>query len=69
LEIGALEALTPELAQQAGALLAQTGGSNAVEATVVASAAQRGDIVVTVDGDDLRALAACVRGVTVELLR
>jgi hypothetical protein len=69
LEIGSLEPLTPPLAQRAGELLAATTGSNAVDATVVASAAQRGDLVVTGDVDDLRALAACVDGVTVEGLR
>jgi predicted nucleic acid-binding protein len=69
LECGTLEALTPRLAQRAGDLLARTGGSNAVDATVVASAAQRGDIVVTGDAGDLRALARNVRGVSVEGLR
>lgn len=69
LDCGALEALTPELAQRAGELLADTGGSNAIDATVVASAAQRGDIVVTGDRGDLRALAQGVRGVTIEGLR
>jgi len=47
-------------------LLAQTGGSNAVDATVVASAAQRGDIVVTSDEDDLNELAAYTSNVDVE---
>lgn len=37
LEIGSLESLSPELAQRAGELLAVTKGSNAVDATVVAS--------------------------------
>jgi len=69
LECGSLEALTPELAQRAGELLARTRGSNAVDATVIASAAQRGDIVVTGDGGDLRALARAARGVAVEALR
>jgi hypothetical protein len=40
-----------------------------VDATVVASADQRGDIIVTVDADDLHSLARSVRGVTVESLR
>src|SRR5687767_10387243 len=66
LEIGTREPLTPELALDAGKLLAQTGESNAVDATVIASAAQRGDVVVTGDPRDLRALAKCVRGVDVE---
>jgi len=69
LEVGSLEPLTPALAQRAGELLATTRGSNAVDATVVASAAQRGDLVVTGDAGDLRPLAACVDGVAVEGLR
>ncbi len=50
----------------AGELLAETKGSNAIDATVVASAAQRGDVIVMGDADDLRPLAASVRNVTVE---
>lgn len=69
LESGRIEALTPELAERAGELLASTAGSNAVDATVVASAALRGDLVVTGDEHDLRKLAAFVSGVTVERLR
>lgn len=60
-----LEALSPELGQAAGLLLAATGGSNAVDACVVASAATRGDLVATGDPDDLRALARSMRNVTV----
>jgi len=66
LEIGTLEVLTPQLALQAGKLLAQTRGSNVIDATVVASAAQRGDLVVTGDPEDLRALAKGVTGIDVE---
>jgi predicted nucleic acid-binding protein len=69
LESGRVEALTPELAERAGELLASTAGSNAVDATVVASAALRGDLVVTGDEHDLRELAEFVSGVTVERLR
>jgi len=69
LESGHVEALTPELAERAGELLASTAGSNAVEATVVASAALRGDLVVTGDEHHLRQLAEFVSGVTVERLR
>ena len=69
LESGSLEALTPELAERAGELLAKTGRSNAIDATVVASAAQRGDIIVTGDGHDLRALARTAPNVTIEDLR
>jgi len=66
LEIGFLEPLSPELAQRAGELLAETRGSNAVDATVVASAAQRDDLIVTGDADDLGRLAVSVRNVTIE---
>jgi ABC-type Fe2+-enterobactin transport system substrate-binding protein len=69
LDVGSLEALTPQLAQLAGELLAATGKSNAIDATVMASAAQRRDIVVTGDTGDLRELGHFVRGVTVEGLR
>jgi hypothetical protein len=69
LESGRVEALTPELAERAGELLARTAGSNAVDATVVASAALRGDLVITGDEHDLRELAEFVSGVTVERLR
>lgn len=69
LECGALESLTPQLAQEAGKLLALTGKSNAIDATVIASAAQRGDLVVTGDVGDLRELASHARGVTVEPIR
>ena len=69
LESGHIEALTPRLAEQAGELLASTAGSNAVDATVVASAALRGDLIVTGDEQDLRALAAFAPNVSVERLR
>jgi predicted nucleic acid-binding protein len=69
LEVGVAEPLSPQLAEAAGQLLARTGGSNAIDATVVASAAQRGDIVATGDLGDLRTLARLVRGVSVEPLR
>jgi predicted nucleic acid-binding protein len=68
LEIGSIDPLGPELAQAAGELLAEAKGSNTIDATVVASAAQRGDLVVTGDAADLRRLAASVGNVTVEPL-
>ena len=68
LELGLLEPLTPEVAKRAGELLARTGGSNAVDALVVASAAQRGDVIATVDASDLRELAKLVDGVDVEVI-
>jgi predicted nucleic acid-binding protein len=69
LESGRVEPLTPELAERAGELLAKTASSNAVDATVVASAALRGDLVITGDEHDLRELAVFSSGVTVERLR
>lgn len=49
-----VEPLSHELARVAGAALAKCGeGPSAVDAVVVASAAQRGDIVYTSDVDDL----------------
>lgn len=69
LESGHIEALTPRLAEQAGELLANTAGSNAVDATVVASAALRGDVIVTGDEHDLSLLAEFAPSVTVERLR
>ncbi|PYV12820.1 MAG: hypothetical protein DMG07_16200, partial [Acidobacteria bacterium] len=66
LEIGELEALSPRLALRAGELLARTRRANAIDAIVVASAAQRGDLVVTSDLRDLRELARAVSGVDVE---
>jgi hypothetical protein len=65
LEGGIVESLSPELAEAAGLLLAATGGANAVDATVVASAARRGDIVATGDLDALRALADGAPNVTI----
>jgi len=69
LDASVLEALTPNLAQAAGELLARAGSQDTIDATVVVSAAQRGDIVVTGDAHDLRALARYVKGVTVEGIR
>jgi hypothetical protein len=61
--------LTAELAEAAGLLLAETGGSNAVDACVVASAARRGDVVATGDADDLSGLARFAKNVSVAPLR
>lgn len=66
LEIGSIEPLSADLAQRAGERLAETRGSNAVDATVVASAARRGDLIVTGDAADLRRLAVSLRNVNVE---
>lgn len=68
LESGLLEPLSAALAQRAGELLAESKGANAIDATVVASAAQRGDVIVTGDPGDLRLLATFLPNVTVEAL-
>jgi hypothetical protein len=65
LEIGEVEPLTPRLAEAAGELLAATRRASAIAATVVASAAQRGDQVFTKGQGDLEVLAAQVDGVDV----
>lgn len=52
-----LEVLEPELALAAGELCGRAGTSDAVDAVVVASAARRGDAIITTDPDDLRPLA------------
>ena len=65
LESAHLEPLSPALAKAAGELLARAGRADAVDATVVVSAAQRGDVIVTDDPKDLTLLSAHVRGVDV----
>ncbi len=57
-----------EVAKRAGALLAATGGDNAVDALVVAAAEQSHDEVVTADVTDLVELAAHAGGVTIRHL-
>jgi predicted nucleic acid-binding protein len=57
LSLAVVEPLTDELARRAGELLARTGTSNTVDATVAVSAAQRGDIIVTSDPDDIQRFA------------
>ncbi|MDX2052405.1 MAG: PIN domain-containing protein [Polyangiaceae bacterium] len=69
LDSALLEGLSPELAQAAGLLLADSGGSNAVDAIVIASAARRGDLVATGDADDLLLLSTFARNVTVVPIR
>jgi predicted nucleic acid-binding protein len=58
-----LESLDVELAKAAGILCGRTGTDDPVDALVVASAARRGDDIITTDPDDLRALAAVADGV------
>ena len=58
-----LEDLDPELARAAGVLCGRARSYDPVDAIVVASAARRGNHIVTTDPDDLRALAAEAPGV------
>ncbi len=60
-----VDALTDAVAMLAGEALAQVSGATAIDAFVMASAALRGDIVVTGDFDDLERLRAFFRGVRV----
>jgi predicted nucleic acid-binding protein len=52
-----------ELAKSAGVLCGLAGTDDPVDALVVASAARRGDDIVTTDPEDLAALAAVAPGV------
>lgn len=59
LESMRLEPLVPRLARTAGEALARIGrGPSAIDAIVMASAASRGDTVLTSDVDDLERLRA-----------
>jgi predicted nucleic acid-binding protein len=60
-----VEPLSERLAKLAGEALASVRGSTAIDAIVMASAAQRGDVVYTSDVHDLQALAAYLRAVRV----
>lgn len=53
-----VEPTTEALARIAGAALRATGGTNAIDAIVMASAAQRGDVVYTSDLPDLQTLTS-----------
>jgi predicted nucleic acid-binding protein len=57
LGLAVVEPLTDELARRAGELLGRTGTNNTVDATVAVSAAQRGDIIVTSDPEDMQVFA------------
>lgn len=59
-----VEPLSERLAKIAGEAVA-TVGATAIDAIVMASAAQRGDVVYTSDFDDLDRLRQCFPGVTV----
>jgi len=60
-----VEPLTQRLAAIAGEAIAATPGTTAVDAIVMASAAQRGDVVLTSDIEDLTRLQQYFPGVRV----
>ncbi|HEY6078439.1 MAG TPA: PIN domain-containing protein [Polyangiaceae bacterium] len=60
-----IEPLSDSLAKIAGEALAATRGATAIDAIVMASAAQRGDVVYTTDVSDLQRLASHFRTVRV----
>lgn len=60
-----VEPLSESLAQVAGEALAAIKGATAIDAIVMASAAQRGDVVYTADVADLAKLASYFRSVRV----
>ena len=60
-----VEPLSERVAKLAGEALAAVRGATAVDAIVMASAAQRGDVVYTSDVDDLQRLATHFRGVRI----
>jgi len=61
-----VECLDESLAREAGILRASVSGATTIDAIVVASAATRGDVLLTTDPGDLSALCAKVAGVTIE---
>jgi predicted nucleic acid-binding protein len=63
LELGTVEPLTTPIAKAAGEALAKVRGASAIDATVMASAAQRGDRVFTSDPGDLQKLQRHFRAV------
>ncbi len=63
LEFGTVEALRDTVAKAAGEALAKVRGATAIDATVMASAAQRGDRVFTSDPRDMQKLQRHFRAV------
>lgn len=63
LGLGTVEAMTESLAKAAGEALAKVRGATAIDATVMASAAQRGDRVFTSDPTDMQRLQKHFRAV------
>jgi predicted nucleic acid-binding protein len=60
-----VEPLSESVAKLAGEALARVRGATAIDAIVVASAAQRGDVVYTSDVDDLSRLSGHFRAVRI----
>ena len=65
LELVNVEPLTQSLARAAGEALAAVRGATPIDAVVMASAASRGDVVLTSDVHDLERLRGCFPGVRV----
>jgi hypothetical protein len=63
LDLGTVEPLKDSIAKAAGEALAKVGGATAVDATVMASAAQRGDRVFSSDPTDMQRLQGYFRAV------
>ena len=63
LDLGTIEPLKVSIAKVAGEALAKVRGATAVDATVMASAAQRGDRVFTSDPKDMQRLHGHFRAV------
>jgi hypothetical protein len=55
-----VEPLTEERARSSGAVLADCGASDVVDASVVVGALARGDLIVTSDSGDLRRIASAL---------
>jgi predicted nucleic acid-binding protein len=66
IKICEVEVLDESLAREAGILCGKVSGSGAVDAVVVASAATRGDRILTTDAGDLALLNDKVAGVVIE---
>ena len=64
LDLGTVEPVTESLAKVAGESLGKVRGATAIDATVMASAAQRGDRVFTSDPPDMERLKGHFRSVT-----
>lgn len=68
LKVCRVEVLDQPLAREVGTLLAECGTADVVDAVVVASAARRGDVVLTSDPSDMRRLATACEGVEIRTL-